>query len=206
MFRARIEGTLSYRATSLSVGVESMQNYAYFRETQSTDATTPTLAKMKYGVNVDQYTGNIQIASATFANRWAWGPLHWDNRLTLQKSSNESVLPVPVFTGWTNLYLQFKIAHVLATQLGADVRYFTEYYAPTYSPIIGQYAVQDATYRTKLGNYPWINAYVNFKLKGVRFYLAYTHVNSSEGRSFLVPHYPTNQRLLHLGISWTFFN
>ena len=206
VFRARIEGTLSYRATSLSVGVESMQNYAYFRETQSTDATTPTLAKMKYGVNVDQYTGNIQIASATFANRWVWGPLHWDNQLTLQKSSNENVLPVPVFTGWTNLYLQFKIAHVLATQLGADVRYFTAYYAPTYSPIIGQYTVQDATYRTKLGNYPWINAYVNFKLKGVRFYLAYTHVNSSEGRSFLVPHYPTNQRLLHFGISWTFFN
>ena len=116
------------------------------------------------------------------------------------------MLPVPVFTGWTNLYLQFKIAHVLATQLGADVRYFTAYYAPTYSPIIGQYTVQDATYRTKLGNYPWINAYVNFKLKGVRFYLAYTHVNSSEGRSFLVPHYPTNQRLLHFGISWTFFN
>ena len=95
---------------------------------------------------------------------------------------------------------------MLATQLGADVRYFTEYYAPTYSPIIGQYAVQDATYRTKLGNYPWINAYVNFKLKGVRFYLAYTHVNSSEGWSFLVPHYPTNQRLLHFGISWSFFN
>ena len=206
VFRARLEGTLSYRANALSVGIESVQNYAYFRERQSTEATTPSVATMKYGVNVDQYTGNIQIASAAFSNRWAWGPLHWENQLTLQKSSNDDVLPLPLFTGWSNLYLQFKIARVLATQLGADIRYFTEYYAPTYSPIIGQYAVQDATYRTKLGNYPWINAYVNFKLKGVRFYLAYTHVNSSEGRAFLVPHYPTNQRLLHFGISWTFFN
>ena len=206
IFRARVEGTLSYRANTLSVGIESVQNYAYFRETQTTEATTPDLAKMKYGVTVDQYNGNVQIASASFSNRWAWGPLHWENQLTLQKSSNDDVLPLPIFTGWSNVYLQFKIARVLATQLGADIRYFTEYYAPTYSPIIGQYAVQDATYRTKLGNYPWINAYINFKLKGVRFYLAYTHVNSSEGRSFLVPHYPTNQRLLHFGISWTFFN
>lgn len=205
-FRARVEGTLSYLGSSLSVGVESVQNYAYFRENQYTSAATPALGTMKYGVDVDQSTQNIQVASATFSNRWRWGILHWDNRITVQKSSDDGVLPLPVFTGWSNLYLQFKIARVLDTQLGGDVRYFTEYYAPAYSPIIGQFAVQDKNYRTKVGNYPWINAYINFKLKGVRFYLAYTHVNASEGAAFLVPHYPTNRRLLHFGISWTFYN
>lgn len=206
MFRVRAEGTLSYGKSALTVGIETVQNYVYFQESQSTEETTPTLAKMKYGVMADQTSKNIRIVQAALSDARQWGVLHWENAWTLQKSSNDNLLPLPALNIWSNLYIQFKIARVLKTQLGADIRYFTAYHAPTYSPIIGQYAVQDATYRTKIGNYPWLNAYINFKLKGVRFYLAYSHVNASDGRYFLVPHYPTNQRLLHFGISWTFFN
>ena len=60
---------------------------------------------------------------------------------------------------------------MLRTELGADMRYFTRYHAPVYSPIIGQYAVQDTNYYTSIGNYPIINAYANFHLKRTRFYI-----------------------------------
>lgn len=35
-----------------------------------------------------------------------------------------------------------------------------------------------------------------------------SHVNykSGSGKPFLVPHYPLNQMVLRLGISWNFFN
>lgn len=206
VFRARVEGLLSYGKTSLKVGIESIQNYAYFQETQTSSEENPTLANMQYGVDVAQSTKNIQVLSATLRHDLKVGIFHWENALTLQKSSEESTLPLPLFNAWSNAYLKFRIAKVLDTELGADVRYFSEYYAPAYNPAIGQYVVQDPTYRTKIGNYPWVNAYVNFTLKGVRFYLAYSHVNSSAGKYLLVPSYPTNQRLLHFGISWTFFN
>jgi hypothetical protein len=97
---------------------------------------------------------------------------------------------------------------VLRTELGGDVRYFTSYYAPTYSPLIGQYAVQDAETRVKVGNYPIVNVYANFHLKNTRFYLMASHVNysSGKGKPFLVPHYPLNRMVLRFGVSWNFFN
>lgn len=206
IFRVRAEGRISFHKTQIRVGLETVQNYIYLQETQTASATPATLATMKYGIGVEQTSTNLQLVSATLRQDFQWGIFHWDNEFTLQKSSHDRHLPLPLFTGWSNAYMRFKIAGVLATELGADVRFFTKYYAPAYSPIIGQYAVQDSVYRTKVGNYPWINTYLNFMLKGVRFYLAYTHVNQSAGNYFLVPHYPTNQRTLRFGISWTFFN
>ena len=106
------------------------------------------------------------------------------------------------------MYLLFKIAKVLNVQFGADVKYFTEYYAPTYSPMIGQFAVQDNSNKIKVGNYPIVDVYANFHLKHTRFYLMASHVNKSSngGKYFLVPHYPYNPMTIKFGISWNFFN
>ena len=46
-------------------------------------------------------------------------------------------------------------------QLGADVRYFSEYYAPDYAPALQQFHLQDGTNRIKIGNYPVVNVYAN---------------------------------------------
>lgn len=205
IFRFRTEGKLVYGSTRLGVGLETIQNHVFLQETQ-TAATPAAQATMKYGVDVQQTSTNIQLLSATLGKDFRFGILNWENELTLQKSSSDRTLPLPLLTVWSNLYLKFKIARVLATELGADVRYFTHYYAPTYSPMVGMYALQDTNYRTKLGNYPWLNAYANFTLKGVRFYVAYAHLNQGNGHYFLAPHYPTNPAELRVGISWTFFN
>ena len=204
IFRVRAEGTLSFHKAKLKLGVESIQNYVYLQETQE-DGDNTKLATRKYGVEVEQSSENIQVLSATLSHALRWGILNWENEWTFQQSSNR-VLPLPKLNIWSNLFLRFRIAKVLDTELGADVRYFTEYDAPAYSPAMGMFAVQATTHKTKIGNYPWVNAYLNFKLKGVRFYIAYNHVNQSAGRYFLVPHYPTNQRMLQFGICWTFFN
>ena len=204
IFRARVEGTFSFHKAKLKVGIESIQNYVYLQESQE-NGTNATLATRKYGIEVAQTKENIQVVSATLSHALRWGILNWENEWTFQQTSNR-VLPLPTLNVWSNLFLRFRIAKVLDTELGADVRYFTEYYAPAYSPAVGMFAVQAPSHRTLVGNYPWVNAYVNFKLKGVRFYLAYNHVNQSEGKYFLVPHYPTNQRMLQFGICWTFFN
>ena len=148
----------------------------------------------------------MQLLQVGLQQDFTFGPLNWENRLTLQKSSDDKVLPLPLFNGWSNLYLLFRIAKVLRTEIGADVRYFTRYYAPAYVPMIGGYAVQDAEHRQQLGNYPWVNIYANFHLKHCRFYVMMGHVNCGNGNYFMTPHYPTNQRVLRFGISWNFFN
>ena len=135
------------------------------------------------------------------------GPLNWENQITYQKSSKAEVLPVPDINVYSNLYLRFKIARVLKVDLGADVRYFTKYYAPDYSPAIGQYTVQDnGDNNIKLGGYPIVNVYANMHLKQTRFFVMMSHVNAGDGEAFLTPHYPINTMVLRFGLSWNFFN
>lgn len=207
-FRTRIGGSLQYKETRLSVNVETMQNYVYFQEGVTMEASSDGSARPLYSVSAVQSKRNVQLISATLNQNFRWGIFNWENELTYQLTSEKDIVPLPAFTGYTNVYLLFRIAKVLRTELGADLRYFTKYYAPTYSPMIGQFALQDPASRVQTGNYPVVNVYVNFHLKHTRFYVMASHVNysSGSGSPFLVPHYPMNRLLLRLGLSWNFFN
>ena len=99
------------------------------------------------------------------------------------------------------------IRKILRVQIGGDLRYFTSYYGPDYSPSIQQFAVQDASHeRMKIGGYPIIGAYANLHLKHCRIYVNFRHVNAGSGHAFLVPHYPINPMTINMGLSWNFFN
>ena len=151
----------------------------------------------------------INLITVSLSQNMKFGPVHWESVLTYQKSSNQDVIPVPALNAYTNIFLRFKIARVLATDLGADMRYFTRYYAPDYSPQLGVYTVQGNTdTRVQIGNYPLINVYANFHLKHTRFFVMYSHVNSGSGNKeyFFVPHYPLNEGIFRFGVSWNFFN
>lgn len=208
----RVEGSLRLPRThtSLTVGFENVTNYTYFgmqNTLTGTDATSVLAADYSHDVAVRQHSGSLQVFSATLRQDFNAGVLHWENEVTYQKSSAQDILPLPQVNVYSNLYLLFRIAKVLRVQMGGDVRYFTSYYAPDYSPAISQFAVQDASQpRIKIGNYPILNAYVNLHLKHCRIYVSCNHVNAGTGHMFLAPHYPINPMTIHFGLSWNFFN
>ena len=205
--RTRIEGLFTYRKTNtkLRVAVEEIQNYTYLG--MSYERTTSALTGMT--VSVNQCSSNINLITAQLMQDFKLGPLHWDNVLTYQNCNQTDVLPVPSFNIFTNLYLQFKIAGVLSVDLGADATFFTKYYAPDYSPLLSQYAVQqNVESRVELGGYPFIDIYANMHLKHTRFFLVYSHANAGSGTrmQFLAPHYAQNNSIIRFGLSWNFFN
>lgn len=207
--RTRIEGVFSYKKThtKLRIGVEEIQNYTYYGMNYDVAPGTNLRSNMTAGVY--QESSNINVLTAQLHQNFRLGPLNWENVITYQNCSNTGVLPLPTWNIFTNLYLKFKIAKVLGVELGADATYFSKYYAPDYCPMITQFAVQQNTdSRVELGGYPFIDAYANMTLKGVRFFVVMNHVNSGSGNkmSFLAPHYPTNSNVLHIGVSWPFFN
>lgn len=211
--RTRIEGTLTNKRsrTSIRVGVENVTNYTYLGVEKTLlkgkEETSVNNTDYSHNINAKQNGGNIQVFSATLKQDFKLGPLNWENEVTYQTTSNADVLPLPTINVYSNLYLLFRIAKVLRVELGGDVRYFTNYYAPDYAPSVGQFAVQDAsTPRIKCGNYPIVNAYANMHLKHCRIYVAVNHANASTGRMFLAPHYPLNPMTIHWGVSWNFFN
>lgn len=190
--RVRFGGVLNVPQTStnVDVGVENVQNMIYFD-----DAGLPA-----------QSGGSIQVVSARIKQNLAWKALHWDNAVTLQRSSDEWTLPLPQVAVNTNLYLLFKVAHVLDVQLGADMNYYTSYYAPAYQPATMTFHNQ---HEVKCGNFPFVNAYLNMKLDRARFFVLFSHINQGKfggSNYFSSPHYPLNPSRFLMGVVVDFIN
>ena len=176
--------------TTLSAGVENLQNYVYFN----------TLALP------EQEGGSVQVFSASLSQNFRLGILHWNNRLTYQTSSNESVLPLPKLAVYSDLFLSFTVSKVLKINLGVDCNYYTNYYAPAYQPSTMSFYNQT---EKKLGNYPFMNAYADMKLSKTRFFVMYSHLNQGMfggNNYFAALHYPMNPSRFQLGISVDFAN
>ena len=210
-FRTRLGGSIAidHTRTRLYAGVENIKNYAYLAGTPYKPGPNGTAPLSLSSITARQYTGNIQVLSATLWQDIKWGVFHWDNEVTAQYSSHPDLLPLPTLNVYSNLYLLFTYAGELKVQFGADVRWFSRYYAPDYAPALQQFFVQEGSEKVELGDYPIVNAYANFHLKQVRFYVMYYHVNQGllrQSDSFLAPHYPINPRLFKLGLSWNFWD
>ena len=211
IFRTRIEGklTINKTHTRLRAGVENIKNYTYFANvSQPITNASGQIKSYANALDVAQCSDNIQVFTAQLNQNFKLGIFHLDNEVTFQKSSNNTVLPLPDWSLYHNLYMQFKIAKVLSMQIGADVRFFTKYTAPDYSPALGQFVQQNQADKVEIGGYPFVNAYINAHLKRTRFYVMMYHVNQGTGDAnyFLAPHYPVNPRTLQLGLSWNFFD
>lgn len=203
----RAQGVLNYAKTRtrFRFAFDEIKNYAYFASSFTNSDDNGRLYNMAYS---RQASSPITVLTAEVAQDLAFGPLHWETTLTWQKSTNQDVLPLPAINAYTNLYLRFKIARVLNCDFGADARFFTKYAAPDYFPSLGQYTVQENENKQKIGGYPVINAYFNFKLSRARFFVMMSHVNCGSGNKeyFFTPNYPLNGRVFRFGISWDFAN
>lgn len=205
--RTRIEGTFTYdkTKTSLRVAIEEIQNYTYFGMSYDYNGSGKSLLSAA----VRQQSSNINLFTAQLKQDFRLGPLNWENVLTYQSSSDQGALPLPKLNVFTNLYLKFDIAHILRVELGGSATWFTKYNAPDFCYLLNQYAVQESEEaKMELGNFPFVDVYANLHLKHARFFIMMTNAlgKNLDRQAFLAPHYPQNRSVLHLGISWNFFN
>lgn len=203
-------GTLKFAKTKtmLRVAVDEIKNYAYLSQSYNVTDNNQS-ARTGVTVQAKQSGSPVNLLTAQLFQDVRWGILNWENVITYQHSSKTDVIPVPALNVYSNLYLKFPVVKVLNIDLGADVRYFTSYEAPDYSPALSQYTVQDnGDKNVKVGNYPIVNVYANVHIKHTRFFVMMTHVNKGSGDKnyFFVPHYPLNGSVFRFGVSWNFFN
>ncbi|MGL5271920.1 MAG: putative porin, partial [Phocaeicola sp.] len=163
IFRTRVEGKLSIDkwGTNLRAGVENVKNYTYLG---NTGVVTPSAdgspSAIKYAAAVQQYSGSIQVLSAVWQQKLRAGIFHLETEVAYQKSSNQAVLPLPELSVYGNLFLRAGLSKkVLTLELGADVRYFSKYYAPDYLPSLGQFYLQNPNDLVEIGGFPVINVY-----------------------------------------------
>ncbi|MCR4614100.1 MAG: putative porin [Bacteroidaceae bacterium] len=197
--------TLPHTRTVLSFAIENLKNYAWLAD-EGIDVTTSGTTWRTHNVVCHQTALPIQVLSASLRQNLKFGPVHLDNVITWQNSTQKDILPLPALNTYSNLYLAFIVAKVMKCEVGGDMTFFTRYYAPDYSPVFGMYTTQNAAHRLRIGGYPLISVYANILLKKCRFYVQYYHVNQGAGNSFWAPHYPMNPSGLRFGISWNFYD
>ena len=156
-----------------------------------------------------QYDGNVQIITADVGLDLTTPWINLENRAVFQHTTNDSVMPVPMFILQHRLYYHGTWFKALDAQIGVDLRYFTRYYAPVLSPATGLFAQQQ---EMKVGNYPWMNVYASFYVRSIRlrFFAQYQHINHlfmQKNTNYLtMPNYPTNHDVFRAGLSWHFYN
>lgn len=212
IMRTRVEGKLSFKrlGTTLRAGVENIKNYTYLANTSVPVVNNEGITTgYKNNAAVFQHDGNIQVFTAMLQQKLKFGILHLDGEVAYQKSSEQAILPLPELSVYANLYLKTALVkNVLQMELGADARYFTKYNAPDYSPVIGQFYLQNPQNEIAIGGCPMVNVYANLHWKRTRIFVMMYNVNQTMGNSryFLAPHYPISPRAIKMGISWNFFD
>jgi len=157
-----------------------------------------------------QHTGGLSVASLYMKKEMRAWKFHVATDLLVQKSSNAEVLDLPLFATRTSAFFEhlfiFKRTDgQLNTQLGAEVVYHTQYHPYAYMPATGRYYRQDAA---EAGNYPFINVFLNLKLRRTRIFLMFDHINSGMTgyKYYMIPSYPMNVRMFRYGLAWTFYD
>ncbi len=165
--------------------------------------------KIYYDANaiVAQSSDMISVSGLYARKDFRIGGFHLDNRVLMQWSTDQEVIPLPLFSANFSYYYDFWVVKdVLRLQVGADGRYTSSYYMPGYNPALSTfYNQREAEY----GGYPYIDAFAAAKWKRMRIYFKYQHVNQGlfgNGEYFQVADYPLNPSMFKIGISWGFYD
>ncbi len=157
-----------------------------------------------------QHESGLSVAALTASKDFRLWKFHFAADVILQTSSDPDILDLPLFAGRSTIYFEhlFRFKQTngrLSAQLGADAMYHTLYYPYSYMPATGRFYRQD---RKETGNYPYLNVFLNLKLKRTRFFIMLDHLNSGfMGENYyMIPSYPMSIRMLRYGLAWTFYN
>ena len=183
---------LRYRFKDYTLGVKqtSIANMIYF----GTDAR-PT-----------QNDGMFSIREAYLSFYQRLGRFELEGFASLQKSSNEEVMHLPLVMGQLKVGYSQPIFHKAATlHPSLTVRYFTKYHADAYMPATRTFYLQN---EVEIGNFPFIDLALAIKVKKAHIFAAYSNMFLLTGNynSFIAPHYPIGNSKIYIGVNWRLFN
>ena len=147
----------------------------------------------------------MSILSGYIAKNIKVGPLHLENRLLLQTSSKQEIVPLPKVALNLRYYLEFfAVKDILNVQIGADMTYNTKYYAQAFDPALGMFYNQE---KYKVGNNPYVDVFINLQWKKCCIFVKCE--NTLQGipnnEYYSTYRYIRPQRAFKLGIWWPFY-
>lgn len=147
---------------------------------------------------------NVLVIHA--ANRLGIKGFHLDNDIWYQQINGSSVIPLPKFVLKTSVYYErrlFKKALWLA--IGSDLRYYSSTALYGYTPLFGQFYIQNQS----SSFYPVWDIFLNAKIKSVRISLLgnnLTQLMTKNQKSYYTAAlYPMQNASFVFTVKWRFF-
>ncbi len=153
-----------------------------------------------------QFNDMFSVREAYLSFYQSLGRFDIEGFASLQKSSNEEVMHLPLLLGQLKIGYSQPIFHKAATlHPSLTVRYFTKYYADAYMPATRTFYLQN---EVQIGNFPFIDLAVTLKVKKAHIFVAYNNMFLLTGNydAFIAPHYPMRSSKIFIGINWRLFN
>jgi len=95
----------------------------------------------------------------------------------------------------------------LNTQVGAQLNYFTAYYAQAYNPVLALYQLQDTQF---VGEVPLLSAFINLKVHNMNINIKYRNVLSllkeNTDMHYFIPNYPNYPPTIQFSVVWKLSN
>ena len=185
----RLQGTYETRWLSIGLKQTTIDHYIYFGE----------------NAKPVQYTGTLNITSAFAKFDIKLKHFEIGGIASMQVADNENVVHLPLFYGKLKLGWNINLVKGISMmQPSLVINYFTEYYADAYMPALRTYYLQNAV---KIGNYPFLDLYITFKVKRANIFVGYTNIYSlsRDNRYFTTPHYPMRDSKLIFGVKWRLY-
>jgi len=171
-----------------------INDYLYFQAQPNGIDATPT-----------QLGSAINLLKVSVGKSFSWRRWHFDDFLVYQKTDYQATLRTPQFYNYSSLYYKTLLFNVLYSNVGIDVRYNSQYVAPSYATGLGQfYNGTNVTF----SSYPIASIFLKATLQHTNFFVMYDYVNQgilSPG-FYTVNRYPQMDRLLKIGVTWAFYN
>lgn len=147
------------------------------------------------------------------ANRKTKLSKHWNlyTELIIQKTTGNAPVNIPFLLTRNRIAYEGIFYKNLNLSTGLEVKYNTAFNANGYSPLLGQFYVQN---NISFNNRPEINAFFHFNIKRFYGFVRFENLNTlklKDGFNFTqnnlnAHHYPGLGFWFRLGISWDFIN
>jgi len=157
-------------------------------------------AQLKNRMTILSFKGSKEFTAGAFRSSIS----------ALVQYSTSDKIRLPLFVGSTSTFMHHDIKFPstggeLQVEYGIDLSYSTGFYGYAYMPATGIFFAEN---EKVLGNYPYLNAFAQMKVKRTRVFVEWCHTFADlfTEESFAVLHYPSMRPHLKYGIYWHFYD
>jgi hypothetical protein len=134
---------------------------------------------------------------------------HFDPYLAFNLTS-KNIHFVPMLDARLNLYWNKKLFKTKKFDfiLGATVRYQTKYNLVAYNNLVDLYQFSSTASMFTFNPIVRLDIFTGFQIDNFRFFARYENIDSfwNKRQNFTTYKYPISQGVIHIGLTWDFFN